>query len=110
MNSWVQGGEQIKSLTGNFADIFIDSFIENIEDRFIGRASEIWNAMTSWITGSNYSIDFLSLFSTSLGMPNFLFKSNKRFFRKNNTMGYWKNLCRRKKLEMKNLLIPVATK
>ena len=82
MNSWVQGGEQIKSLTGNFADIFIDSFIENIEDRFIGRASEIWNAMTSWITGSNYSIDFLSLFSTSLGMPNFLFKSNKDFLGK----------------------------
>ena len=50
MNSWVQGGEQIKSLTGNFADIFIDSFIENIEDRFIGRASELWQAMTSWIS------------------------------------------------------------
>lgn len=82
MNSWVEGSEQIKSLTGSFADIFIDSFIENIEDRFIGRASEIWNAMTSWITGSNYSIDFLSLFSTSLGMPNFLFKSNKDFLGK----------------------------
>lgn len=82
MNSWVEGSEQIKSLTGSFADIFIDSFIENLTDRFTGRASELWQAITSWITGSNYSIDFLSLFSTSLGMPNFLFKSNKDFLGK----------------------------
>lgn len=79
MNSWVQGGEQIKSLTGNFADIFIDSFIENLTDRFTGRASELWQAITSWLTNSDYNFDFLSLFSTSLGMPNFLYKSNKGF-------------------------------
>lgn len=50
MNSWVEGSEQIKSLTGSFADIFIDSFIENLTDRFTGRASELWQAMTSWIS------------------------------------------------------------
>lgn len=52
MNSWVEGSEQIKSLTGSFADIFIDSFIENLTDRFTGRASELWQAITSWITSS----------------------------------------------------------
>lgn len=79
MNSWVEGSEQIKSLTGSFADIFIDSFIENLTDRFTGRASELWQAITSWLTNSDYNFDFLSLFSTSLGMPNFLYKSNKGF-------------------------------
>ena len=82
MNSWVEGSEQIKSLTGSFADIFIDSFIENLTDRFTGRASELWQAITSWLTNSDYNFDFLSLFSTSLGMPNFLFKSNKDFLGK----------------------------
>lgn len=52
MNSWVEGSEQIKSLTGSFADIFIDSFIENLTDRFTGRASELWQAVTSWLTNS----------------------------------------------------------
>ena len=82
MNSWVEGSEQIKSLTGSFADIFIDSFIENLTDRFTGRASELWQAITSWLTNSDYNFDFLSLFSTSLGMPNFLYKSNKDFLGK----------------------------
>ncbi|ETJ38570.1 Phage tail tape measure protein, family, core region protein [human gut metagenome] len=52
MNSWVQGGEQIKSLTGSFADIFIDSLIENFQSRTVGRATELWNAATSWLTNS----------------------------------------------------------
>ena len=50
MNTWIEGSEEIKSLTGSFADIFIDSFIENLTDRFTGRASELWQAMTSWIS------------------------------------------------------------
>lgn len=79
MNTWIEGSEEIKSLTGSFADIFIDSFIENLTDRFTGRASELWQAITSWLTNSDYNFDFLSLFSTSLGMPNFLYKSNKGF-------------------------------
>lgn len=52
MNSWIQGSEEIKSLTGNFADIFIDSLIENLKSRTVGRASELWNAATSWLTHS----------------------------------------------------------
>lgn len=52
MNSWVEGSEQIKSLTGSFADIFIDSLIENLKSRTIGRATELWNAATSWLTHS----------------------------------------------------------
>jgi hypothetical protein len=52
MNTWIEGSEQIKSLTGSFADIFIDSFIENLTDRFTGRASELWQAVTSWLTNS----------------------------------------------------------
>ena len=79
MNTWIEGSEEIKSLTGNFADIFIDSLIENFKSRTVGRATELWNAATSWLTNSDYNFDFLSLFSTSLGMPNFLYKSNKGF-------------------------------
>lgn len=52
MNSWVEGSEQIKSLTGSFADIFIDSLIENFKSRTVGRATELWNAATSWLTHS----------------------------------------------------------
>jgi hypothetical protein len=52
MNTWIEGSEEIKSLTGSFADIFIDSFIENLTDRFTGRASELWQAVTSWLTNS----------------------------------------------------------
>lgn len=52
MNSWVEGSEQIKSLTGSFADIFIDSLIENLKSRTVGRATELWNAATSWLTHS----------------------------------------------------------
>lgn len=52
MNSWVEGSEEIKSLTGNFADIFIDSLIENFKSRTVGRATELWNAATSWLTHS----------------------------------------------------------
>lgn len=52
MNSWIQGSEEIKSLTGNFADILIDSLIENLKSRTVGRASELWNAATSWLTHS----------------------------------------------------------
>lgn len=52
MNTWIEGSEQIKSLTGSFADIFIDSFIENLTDRFTGRVSELWQAVTSWLTNS----------------------------------------------------------
>lgn len=59
MNSWIKGSTQIKALTGDFADIFINSFIENLSDRFLGKSSELWRAMTSWITqspSSNFSI------------------------------------------------------
>lgn len=52
MNSWVEGSEQIKSLTGSFADIFIDSLIEKFKSRTVGRATELWNAATSWLTHS----------------------------------------------------------
>lgn len=52
MNTWIEGSEEIKSLTGNFADIFIDSLIENFKSRTVGRATELWNAATSWLTHS----------------------------------------------------------
>ena len=52
MNTWIEGSEEIKSLTGNFADIFIDSLIENFKSRTVGRATELWNAVTSWLTHS----------------------------------------------------------
>lgn len=52
MNTWIEGSEEIKSLTGNFADIFIDSLIENFKSRAVGRATELWNAATSWLTHS----------------------------------------------------------
>ena len=47
MNEWVDGSEQIKALTGNFADIFIDSLIENTAAKVGGKATEWWNAITS---------------------------------------------------------------
>lgn len=52
MNTWIEGSEEIKSLTGNFADIFIDSLIEKFKSRTVGRATELWNAATSWLTHS----------------------------------------------------------
>ena len=52
MNTWIEGSEEIKSLTGNFADILIDSLIENFKSRTVGRATELWNAATSWLTHS----------------------------------------------------------
>ena len=52
MNTWIECSEEIKSLTGNFADIFIDSLIENFKSRTVGRATELWNAATSWLTHS----------------------------------------------------------
>ncbi len=52
INTWIEGSEEIKSLTGNFADIFIDSLIENFKSRTVGRATELWNAATSWLTHS----------------------------------------------------------
>lgn len=52
MNTWIEGSEEIKTLTGNFADIFIDSLIENFKSRTVGRATELWNAATSWLTHS----------------------------------------------------------
>lgn len=52
MNTWIEGSEEIKSLTGNFADIFIDSLIENFKSRTVGRATKLWNAATSWLTHS----------------------------------------------------------
>lgn len=67
MNSWIQGSEQIKSLTGNFADIFIDSLIDNIKSRVTGRASELWSAATSWLTNStpDFSKGLTGLFSST---------------------------------------------
>ncbi len=67
MNSWIQGSEQIKSLTGNFADIFIDSLIDNIKSRVTGRASELWSAATSWLTNStpDFSKGLTGLFSSA---------------------------------------------
>lgn len=47
MNEWVDGSEQIKALTGNFADIFIDSLIENTASKVGGKATEWWNSVTS---------------------------------------------------------------
>lgn len=65
MNSWIQGSEQIKSLTGSFADIFIDSLIDNLKSKVTGRASELWNAAISWITHSqpDFSKGFTGFFS-----------------------------------------------
>lgn len=47
MNEWVDGSEQLKALSGNFADIFIDSLFENIGSRVGGKVTEFWNAITS---------------------------------------------------------------
>ena len=55
MNSWVSGSEQIKSLTGNFADIFVDSFIENTIDRITGKGSELWTGFWSTLVGGDTS-------------------------------------------------------
>lgn len=47
MNEWVDSSEQLKALSGNFADIFIDSLFENIGSRVGGKVTEFWNAITS---------------------------------------------------------------
>lgn len=52
MNSWISTSESIKALTGNFADIFISSLIENIKARTIGKAVEFWNAIKSGLMNS----------------------------------------------------------
>lgn len=50
MDDWVKHSEKIKSFTGNFADVFISSFIENLIDKSIGKATEIWKAIMSFGT------------------------------------------------------------
>lgn len=52
MNDWVDGSEQVKALTGNFADIFIDSLIENTASKVGGKATEWWNSITSTLMNS----------------------------------------------------------
>ena len=51
MNEWVDGSQQIKALTGKFADIFISSLIENTASKVGGKATEWWNAITSTLMG-----------------------------------------------------------
>lgn len=50
MDDWVKGSTEIESLTGNFADIFIDSFVRNTWDKATGKAKEWWNAIWSGFT------------------------------------------------------------
>lgn len=60
MNSWISESNSIKSLTGNFADVFINSLIENITSKVTSKSAEI-------------SSSFWSVFGEALSNPyNFL--------------------------------------
>lgn len=52
MNEWVDSSAQLDSLMGNFADIMWDSLKENIASAVGGKATEIWNAITSTLMNS----------------------------------------------------------
>lgn len=80
MNEWVRSSTQIKALTGEFADIFVNSFIDNMTSKLGGKTEElgnafgsiftpsetpdwswlgnIWDSITGWFTGQAHADEF----------------------------------------------------
>lgn len=50
MSDWVSGSNEIKALTGQFADILMNSFFEDIKNKASSKGSEIWNSIKSIFT------------------------------------------------------------
>lgn len=50
MNEWVRSSSQVKALTGQFADVFVNSFIENMSSKISGKTGELKNAFSSIFT------------------------------------------------------------
>ena len=57
MNDWIDGSAQIDALAGNFADIFVNSLVENTASKVGGKATEWWNAVTSTLMNGTPDMD-----------------------------------------------------
>lgn len=47
MNSWIDSSAQLNAMAGKFADVFINSLIENTAASIGGKVTEFWNSITS---------------------------------------------------------------
>ncbi len=47
MNSWIDSSAQLNAMAGKFADVFINSLIENTASAIGGKVTEFWNSITS---------------------------------------------------------------
>ncbi|MGL5718022.1 MAG: phage tail tape measure protein [Paraclostridium sp.] len=64
MNDWISSSNQIKSMAGEFADIFISSFSEQLLSKITGKAGELWSGFWSFFIqgGENSHPDWSPIF------------------------------------------------
>lgn len=80
MNSWISESNSIKALTGNFADVFINSLIENITSKVTSKSAEIgssfWSVFGETLSNPYNFLDTMSFGTLSTifdGINDFLF-------------------------------------
>lgn len=65
MNSWISESNSIKALTGNFADVFINSLVENLTSKVTSKSAEIgssfWTVFGETLSNPYNFLDTLSL-------------------------------------------------